>query len=74
MKITYVMGVYKTVVMYSDAKGYAHTRRISTRSNSEETAEAMALGKVFKENGKDGHIRLMSVRTMEIKEALNVTC
>lgn len=71
MKITYVMGVYKTDVVYRSADGAEHSRSISTRSNSEQTAEAMALGKVLKENGQKEYIRLLAVNTVVVKEAIN---
>lgn len=70
MKITYVMGVYKTAVAYKDAYDIMRTRVISTRSNSEQTAEAMALGKVLKEN-KGEWLKLVSVDTWTVKEAIN---
>lgn len=71
MKKTYIMGIYKTTVVFKVLReDRQRTKVVHTRSSSIEVAEAMSLGKIMKDWAGDHFIKLVSVNTEEIKEAI----
>lgn len=75
MKVTYIMGIYKTTVVFHVLReNRFRTVAVHTRANSVETAEAMALGKIMKDWAGDHFIKLTDMKTEMVKEALNVAC
>ena len=69
MTKTYIMGIYKTTVVFKVLReDRPRTRVVHTRSNSVETAEAMALGKIMRDWGEDHFIKLVAVNTEEVEK------